>query len=60
MTPQDAIRADLERFNAALRKRDAVRTDDDGFQWVDPDRVPADMLDAYRRVSSYAAALGVA
>lgn len=56
---QAVVDADLARFATAFEAADAIRTEPDGFQWVDETRVPAHLLAAYRRLITYAAANGL-
>ena len=45
---QKVFNTDLARINAQLEAADAIRTADDGFQWIDESRVPAQLISAYR------------
>ena len=49
----------MARFDEAFRKADAIRTDPDGFRWIDQARVPAAMLSAFRRLTEYGYANGL-
>jgi hypothetical protein len=51
--------ADMARFDQAFRKADAIRTDADGFAWIDASRVPAAMLRSYRRLVEYGYVTGL-
>lgn len=55
MTP---FEADLARFDQAFRKVDAIRTEPDGFAWIDTTKVPADMLRSYQRLIEHGYATG--
>ena len=56
----DAVFAnDLARFNAVFNGVDAVVTEPDGFTWIDPTRVPAELLDSYAALQSYGYANGL-
>lgn len=52
-------RRDLERFDAAFRKHDAIATTADGFTYIDETKVPADLVRAYRLLMRYGAANGL-
>lgn len=53
------VNADLARYGRAFEAADAIRTEPDGFQWVDESRVPASLMSGYRRLITYAAANGL-
>jgi hypothetical protein len=52
--------ADLARFDKAFREADAIRTEADGFSWIDEGKVPAALVSAYRRLMQYGYANGLA
>jgi hypothetical protein len=58
MTPE-IFEADLARMNALLEKSGAVVTLADGWQGVDPTKVPEDVLRAYEGLVSYGFANGL-
>lgn len=49
----------MARFDEAFRAADAIRTEPDGFAWIDAARVPAEMLRAFRRLAEYGYANGL-
>lgn len=51
---------DLARFDAMFRKADAIRTEADGFAWIDQTKVPASAVRAYQRLMQYGYANGLA
>lgn len=71
LTEEQAIRAaqqhdcrkvrilrEIARANSVIEAADAVRVEDDGFQWVDTARLPADFADYYAGLTSTGYALG--
>lgn len=56
---QAVFDADAARFDKAFREADAIRTDEDGWAWIDPERVPADLIRAYQRFTEYGYANGL-
>lgn len=54
-----AFQADLARFDKAFRAAGAIRTDPDGFAWVDAAKVPVAMLRAFRGLMEYGYANGL-
>jgi hypothetical protein len=59
MNQQEVFNADVARFDEAFRKADAIRTDDDGFQWIDATKVSPGLLNAYERFRQYGYATGL-
>ncbi|MBB3752542.1 hypothetical protein FHT44_005054 [Mycolicibacterium sp. BK634] len=55
---QEAFRRELESANAAIRKAGALMTEDDGFQWIDESKMPAEFLDYYSGLVSAGYAIG--
>lgn len=51
--------ADLARFDAMFAKADAIRTEADGFQWIDQTRVPAQIVSAYQGLMQFGYANGL-
>jgi hypothetical protein len=51
--------ADLARFDAMFRKADAIRTEADGYTWIDQSRVPAAVVNAYSRLMQFGYANGL-
>ena len=51
--------ADLARFDAMFTKADAIRTESDGFQWIDQSKVPASAVSAYRMLMQFGYANGL-
>ena len=47
---QDAFDADLAKINAYLEANDAVRTESDGFQWIDTSQVDPETVRTYNRL----------
>lgn len=56
---QTIFNADLARFDAMFTKADAIRTDADGFQWIDQTKVPASAVSAYSRLMQFGYANGL-
>jgi hypothetical protein len=44
---QTRLRAELARANAVLVNAKAVRTEPDGFSWIDEIKLPADFVSYY-------------
>lgn len=59
MTQTEVYAADLARFDAMFRKADAIRTEGDGFQWIDESKVPVSAVSAYRGLMQYGYANGL-
>lgn len=59
MTRNQVFAADLARFDAMFTKADAIRTEADGFQWIDQSKVPAQVVSAYRLLMQYGYANGL-
>lgn len=51
--------ADAARFEKLFTDLDAIRTEADGFQWIDESKVPAQALNAYRMHVQYGFANGL-
>lgn len=51
--------ADVARFDKMFTDADAIRTESDGFQWIDPTKVPAAAVAAYNRLMSFGFANGL-
>ena len=51
--------ADAARFAAAFESAGAIRTESDGFQWIDQSKVPASLVRSYGRFIQYGAANGL-
>ena len=49
----------MARFDEAFRAAGAIRTDPDGFAWIDASKVPDGMLRAFRRLVEYGYANGL-
>lgn len=57
---QEVFDKDAVRFDTALRELGAVSgPDEDGNEWLDESRVPADLLRAYRGFIAYGYANGL-
>jgi hypothetical protein len=56
---QAAFEADAARFDAAFRAAGAIIADEDGSQWIDPAKVPAQLLSAYRLFAEFGYATGL-
>jgi len=59
MTEQEVFNADLDRFNAAFQKAGAVGVLADGFQYVDEEMLPRELVNSYRRLVTYGFARGL-
>ncbi|MGP4027228.1 hypothetical protein [Actinomadura sp. 3N407] len=57
--PIDFFGRDLDRMNAMLHQLGAVRTDPDGFTWIDETKIPTDLASAYRGLARYGYANGL-
>ena len=55
----NSFAADLAKINAKIVALDGVRAEPDGFTWVDPARVPAELMDVYKNLLSYGYANGL-
>ena len=51
--------ADAARFAAAFESAGAIRTEADGFQWIDQTKVPAALVRSYNLLVQYGAANGL-
>lgn len=51
--------ADMARFAKLFTDADAIRTNADGFQWIDQTRIPAAAVRSYNRLVQYGAANGL-
>lgn len=51
--------ADMARFDAMFAKADAIRTEADGFQWIDQSKVPTSVVGAYSRLMQFGYANGL-
>ena len=56
MTP---FEADMARFDKMFTDADAIVIEPDGFKWIDPTKVPAELLDIYCNLLSYGYANGL-
>lgn len=54
-----AFNADMARFDKMFTQADAIRTEADGFQWIDETRVSAVAVSAYRRLMQFGYANGL-
>lgn len=43
---------ELEAANRLIRECDALRTESDGFSWIDAEKVPTEFLEYYRGLVS--------
>lgn len=56
---KDAFTADLARFDVAFRKADAIRTETDGYTWIDQSKIPVTLALGYQRLMQYGYANGL-
>lgn len=51
--------ADLARYDAMFRNADAIRTDADGFAWIDQSKVPVSAIRSYQLLMQFGYANGL-